>query len=462
MSLAAEMIDPSPVSLPPGPGMPPFVQVLHWVYRPVELLRDSARRFGDAFTIRWPRYPPLVFVSHPDAIRDAFTGDPATFHAGPANVILRPILGDRSLLLLDGERHARERRLMMPPFHGERMHAYGAAMRAIADASIDAWPTGRPFALHERTQAITLDVILRTVFGVDEGAAFARLRGLIQTLLEGSVARLMLLLVDRDGGARGSRILRLLGPLSPWEKLARLLGEIDRILFAEIARRRAGDASREDVLSMLVAARDEHGAPMTDADLRDEMMTLLLAGHETTATTLTWIVHRLLENPDVLARLRDELPEGRDPATCEYLDAVVREAMRLTPIIPIVGRKLLAPARIGALALPAGVVVAPCIYLAHRRADAWPDPERFDPARFLGKKVSPYSFLPFGGGARRCLGMAFAMFEMKLVVAQIVRRAALRHAPGYRGRLVRRGITFALEGGLRLVADRIERAAPRP
>jgi len=440
--------------LPPGPRLPSIVQFLHMGFRPTAFLEECARRWGDPFTLHIPARPPLVMFSDPEAIREIFTGDPEVLHAGEANSILGPIVGEYSLLLLDGARHLRQRRLMLPPFHGERMQAYGRTMREITDRSIDAWPVGRPFPIHDRMQAITLDVILRTVFGLDEGEALARLRERLRRLtafVSGALGVLLLMpWLQRD-----------LGPLTPGGRFARLAREIDDILFAEIARRRAeGVAGRDDILSMLIAARDEGGQPMSDQELRDEMVTLLLAGHETTATSLAWAFHRLLGRPDVLGKLREEVGEGpvepEEIGRLEYLDAMVKETARLNPVIVNVGRRLQAPMRIGGHDLPAGVVASPCIYLTHRRPDLWPDPARFEPERFIGARPSPYAFFPFGGGVRRCIGAAFAAYEMKIVLAEVLARVELHAAPGYTVRTVRRTVTLAPSGGMPVVVDRVE------
>jgi cytochrome P450 len=448
-------------TLPPGPAIPRVLQMLHWIRRPLPFMEDCARAYGDCFTIGFPsipgsparsRRPTFVFFSDPEAIREIFTGDGDGLRAGEANAFLEPLLGEHSLLLLDGARHLRERRMMQPPFHGERMQAYGEVMRDITAAVVDGWPVGRPFPIHREMQRITLEVILRTVFGVDEGPRLVRLRDLLTTLLEqGTKPYALLLQVD-------------LGPWSPWGRLMRIGREVDEMLFAEIARRRAGRSNgRTDVLSMLVEARDEQGQPMTDQELRDEMFTLLVAGHETTATSLAWAFHRLLANPGTLERAREELGRvtgGRplEPsrvASLEYLDAVAKETLRLNPILPVVGRRLAAPMRIGGRELPAGVLATPCIYLAHRRPDIWPHPARFDPDRFIGLRPSPYAFLPFGGGIRRCLGMAFALYEMKVVLAEVLRRVTLRAAPGHQVRVVRRSITLAPSAGMPVVVDAV-------
>jgi cytochrome P450 len=338
---------------------------------------------------------------------------------------------------------------MLPPFHGERMLAYAETMRSVTDAVLERWPVGQPFPIHAEMQTITLEVILRTVFGLDAGE-LAPLRERLARWVASALNPALL----------WSRLQVDLGPLSPWGRLLRLKREIDALLFAEIERRRApGARERADVLSLLVAARDEDGRPMRDEELRDEMMTLLVAGHETTATALAWTFHHLLANPEVLEACRAELRAvvGGGPVRGEHvgklvlLDAVVKETLRLNPVITEVGRRLTHPMRIGGWDLPADVAVGPCIYLVHRRPDVWPDPERFDPGRFLGARPSPYEFLPFGGGSRRCLGMAFALYEMKVVLAAVLSRVDLARAPGYRMKVVRRSITLAPSRGMPVV-----------
>jgi cytochrome P450 len=417
-------------------------------------MEECARKYGDCFTIRFPTSPdPLVFFSDPDAVKEIFTGDPEQLRAGEANVIVRPFLGDYSLIVLDGVRHQRERRLMMPPFHGERMYVYGTVMREITDRTIDAWPVGQPFAIHPHMQQITLNVILRTVFGLAEDATLARLRTLLTDVLAAGANPFMLIpWLQLD-----------LGPYSPWGKQIRRRKEINQLLFAEFARRRSADLSgRDDILSMLMQARDEDGQPLSDQHLRDELMTLLVAGHETTATSLAWMLYRILSRPDVVEKLRTELQEvfGTDPVTpqhvnkLEYLDAVIKETQRLNPILPVVGRRLKTPTTIGGHTLPAGSVAMPCIYLTHRREDVWPQPNEFRPERFLGKKPTPWEFFPFGGGPRFCLGAGFATYEMKIVLAQVLSRTALRVASRRPIRVVRRSITFAPSEGMPVVVEK--------
>ena len=442
--------EPEWPGLPPGPELPPLLQAMRYVQWPGPFLEECARRFGDAFTVRMPGRPPLVLFSHPDAIRDIFTGDPDDLHAGESNAILEPLLGRHSLLLLDGGEHLRERRLVQPPFHGERMVAYGAVMQDIARRAIDAWPVGRGFAIQPEMQGITLDVILRTVFGLDEGPRMTALRReLVELLAVSSNPQLLLAAMQSGGGAPPHG-----AAARPFETRR----SVDQLLLAEIARRRAlPDDDRTDVLSLLLAARDEDGAPLPDQALRDELVTLLVAGHETTATALSWAVHHLLVHPDVRARLADEVRGVDDPlalSRLDWLDAVVKETLRLTPIVPMVGRRLTRPLTVGGHALPAGVIAAPSIVLAHRRPERWPDPDRFAPQRFLDAKPTPYEFLPFGGGVRRCVGAAFALYEMKIVLAEIVRRVELELQPGYEVRVVRRSVTLAPSEGMPVVVAR--------
>jgi len=448
---------PDAPALPPGPRGPVLLQSLRLALRPIETIEACARRWGDAFTLRLLNGT-TVFVSDPAAIRDLHAGDPDVVRAGEAaGKILEPLLGARSLLVLDGERHLRERRLMSPPFHGERVQVYGRLVSEITRRVVGTWPIGRAFPIHHEMQAITLDVIMRAVFGVDDGPKLHDLR-----------RRLLHFLALADGPGAAFLVIPFLqyelGGLTPWGRYVRRARAIDAVLYAEMARRRAaGTAGRSDILSLLLEARDEHGNGMTDHELRDEMFTLLMAGHETTATSLAWVFWHVLRHPRVLARLRDELRgvAGDEPvepaqvARLEYLDAVVKETQRLTPVVPFTGRILHAQARIGGHLLPAGVGVSPAICLTHRRPDLWPEPERFRPERFLGARPGPGEFLPFGGGVRRCIGAAFATYETKVVLAEVLRRAELRIAPGYRMHRVQRAITLAPSRGMPVVLDAV-------
>jgi cytochrome P450 len=407
--------------------------VLRWARSPLDFLDECGRRFGDAFTLRLAAAPPLVCFAHPDAIRDVLTADPDVLRAGETHATIAPLLGDHSLLLLDGGRHVRDRRLMLPPFHGDRVHAYERTMRTVVDRAIDAWPTDQPFSLHGAMQGIALDVIMETVFGSDRPATLGRVRALLIEVL-GLAGGPM-----RVGGGRG--------PARRWREMVRLTAEIDGLLGAEIARRRAAGAT-DGVVDLLMAARDESGDGLDERALRDELMTLLVAGHETTAIALAWLFHRVLGAPELTGGLRDEVTaHGATAAELPLVDAVIKETLRLNPVFLLIGRQVRAAVRVGGWELPAGVVASPCVYLVHRHPDVWPAPARFVPDRFLRARPTPYEYLPFGGGVRRCLGTAFSMLEMRVVAARVLERTRL--APvGAPGEAVRRGLTMAPAGGV--------------
>lgn len=459
------------MALPPGPTDPSALQLARWIRAPVPFMHECARKYGDAFTVRFPRIGPVVMFSNPAAIKDIFMTDPEEAHAGEANLVLRSILGENSLLLLDGKRHIRERKMMMPPFHGERMREYGAAMRDATVRRLRNWPRGKPFALHGETQSITLDVILETVFGF-EGEERARMSRILTRFVDlgtSPLGTLMLLTVPPD------TIEKLLatdsvkvGPFDvarvlPWTPLVRAGKEVDESLYAILRQRRASaeTAKKNDVLSLLLSARDEHGKPMSDVELRDEMLTLLLAGHETTATTLAWTVHFVLKHPQVHAKLVAEIDRVRgdrplaidDIPKLEYLEATIKESMRVMPIVSLIGRRLQKPMRIGGFDLERGDGAVGCIHLTHRNPAVWADPDRFEPERFLTRKPTAYEWFPFGGGTRRCLGMAFAMYEMRIVLAEIFSRCTLRAVDADDVVPVRRGITLAPKGGVRVIAE---------
>jgi cytochrome P450 family 135 len=415
--------------LPPGPRMPRAVQTAIWFRRAQWMQDQCAARFGDTFTLRILNEGRWVVISHPDHVKQVFTGDPRVFHAGEGNRILLPVLGEHSVLLLDDGAHIEQRKLLLPPFHGKRMKRYGELMAEIAAAEIERWPRDEPYRLRPRMQAVTLEIILRAVFGVGEGERLERLRAELRRLLDlVTNPRLMLFPV-------------LLGPerLARFKPFLRDVARVDAPIYEEIAeRRRASDlAERDDILSLLLQTRHEDGSPMSDTELRDELVTLLVAGHETTATALAWAVERLVHHPDKLDRLTEEVRDGESG----YLDAVVTETLRLRPVISAVARKLTEPVEIGGWKLPAGVIVTPSIYLVHRRPDVYPEPERFLPERFMDNPPGTYTWIPFGGGVRRCLGGAFAQFEMSAVLSELVRRCRLEPARREPERVLRRAIT---------------------
>jgi cytochrome P450 len=395
-------------------------------------------RYGDIFTLKIAHEGKWVLLAHPDMVKQVFTGDPAVFHAGEGNVILRPLVGSNSVLQLDDAPHMAQRKLLLPPFHGERMQSYGELITEVAEREIDSWPADAPFAVWPRMQAITLEVILRAVFGLEEGERFEALRRRLREVLEASTNTMTMGLLALIGPERITRLPMFRRELDP----------INELIYAEIRERREdpGLADREDILSLLLQARHEDGEPMSDEELRDELVTLLVAGHETTATSLAWSIERLVRHPEKLERLRDEVAAGDD----EYLDAVCKETLRLRPVLPVVARVLKEEVEIGGYRLPAGVTVTPCIHLIHRRPDIYPEPRRFRPERFLEQPAGTYTWIPFGGGVRRCLGATFALFEMRQVLSSIVSRVELRPASGEGERVTRRAITLSPAHGTKV------------
>ena len=417
-------------SLPPGPRMPRVMQTAIWARRAQWMLAQSAARFGETFTLRILHEGTWVMLSNPEHVKQVFTGDPKVFHAGEGNRILLPVLGPHSLLLLDEDAHMQQRKLLLPPFHGARMQGYRDLMQEVASAEMQTWPRGETYRLRPRMQALTLEIILRTVFGLREGERIERVRCELRSLLNLLTSPQALLLPVLMGPER-------LAGFGPFRGLLR---RVDRLIYEEIAERRtSGDlAEREDILSLLLLARDaDSGEQMSDSELRDELLTLLVAGHETTANALAWAVERLAHHPQKLTRIKEEVHSGETT----YLDAVVTETLRLRPVISLVARRLTAPVQIGEWLLPAGVTVTPAIYLVHRRPDIYPEPERFLPERFLDKQPGTYTWIPFGGGVRRCLGGAFAQFEMAVVLAELVKRWDVTPARPESEPVLRRAIT---------------------
>ena len=415
--------------LPPGPRMGRVPQTAIWSRKAQWLLEQGRARFGRMFTLKIAYEGDWVVISDPELVKQVFTGDPRVFHAGEGNQILRPVLGDNSVLVLDEKKHIEQRKLLLPPFHGERMQAYGEKMAEIAAREIESWPTGVPYKLRPRMQAITLEIVLETVFGIHGGERMGQLREALREFLDltsNPKALLPILLVGPD------RITRVPAFRRRVERVDRLLGEeMDE-------RRRAEDlAERDDVLSMLIGARHEDGSPMSDAEIRDELLTLLVAGHETTATALSWAMERLTRHPEKLERLRSEVEAGEEA----YLTATIQETLRLRPVIVVVIRKLTEPVELGGYELPAGARVVPSIHLIHRDPETYPEPDRFLPERFLDNPPGTYTWIPFGGGVRRCLGAAFAQFEMAVVLRELVRRHGIAPANPAPERPFRRAIT---------------------
>jgi cytochrome P450 len=429
---------------PPGSKLPAALQALRYVRDPLGFLIRMQRRYGDVFALRFPYFGRLVYVAEPSLVKQLFTGSPRQLHAGEANAtVLEPALGPNSVLTLDEDAHMRQRKLLLPPFHGEQIRRYGELIREIAVKEMEGWPVGEPFSLRPHTQRITLAVIMRAVFGVHDEERLARFERLIERFSARVSAVLAFPMLRRD-----------LGPWSPWSRFQRARAELDAFVYEEIALRRAeleaGREGHDDVLSLLLAARHDDGSPMSDAELRDELVTVLGAGHETTATGLAWAMERLLRAPRAMARLRESVAAGED----EYLDATIKETLRARPVIVDVARRLTEPLEIGGYRLPAGAYVMAAIAPMHYREDLFPQPQEFRPERFVGERADNYAWIPFGGGVRRCIGAAFAEYEMRIVLRELVARAELS-APDPRPERVKvRNITLAPAKGTRVRLDR--------
>jgi cytochrome P450 len=427
--------------LPPGPGWPRWLQTLGFIFGGARFLEACRRRYGDAVTLGTLFDEKFVMVFSPELVRTVFQGSNDQLHAGEANALLGPILGERSVLLLDGSEHLRHRRLMLPSFHGRQMRAHVETMRECTDFEIDAWPVGEPFALLASMQSLTLRVILQAVFGYRPGPAEEELRRRLRTMVEPLARPRGMLMV----GA----LIRGRGQSRAAAEFERRKQAVDEIIYAEIARRREDPqlAERDDVFSALLLARDEDGEVLSDREVRDELLTLLLAGHETTATGLAWTFDLVLRDPRVASALA-----GGDDG---YADAVVKEALRIRPVIPGIGRVVRGePFALGEYAVPPGVEINPSIRVIHRRADLYEQPGRFRPERFLGPDApDTYTWVPFGGGTRRCLGASFALTEMRVVLQRVLARTQLRPVDAKPAKAQFRAITLAPKGGVQVVMD---------
>jgi cytochrome P450 family 135 len=449
MTSTSERITPEPETLapgapmPPGPRLPRVVQTAGFMFGGVRYLDACRRRYGNAVTFSTLFDERFVMIFDPELVKQVFQGSNEQLHAGEANALLGPIVGERSVLLLDGAEHLRHRKLMLPAFHGRQMLAHTQTMRACADLEIDAWPVGEPFALLPSLQSLTLRVILRAVFGYEPGPAEAELRERLRAMVDPLARPRGLMVVS-------AIVRRRRDPSAAVRAFEQRRRAVDELVYAEISRRRQDPDldQRDDVFSALLLARDEDGEPLTDREVRDELLTLLLAGHETTANGLAWTLDLLLHDHRALevARERDE----------RYLDAVVKEALRIRPVIPAVGRVVReAPFRLNGYEVPVGVEINPSIRTMHRRGDLYPSPTMFWPERFLGSDPpDTYTWVPFGGGTRRCLGASFAQTEMRIVLERVLARAQLRAADRDLAKGQLRAITLSPKGGVRVIQER--------
>jgi cytochrome P450 len=416
--------------LPPGPRLPRAIQTVGWWSRPIGFLERSRARYGKRFTLRVLGTPPFVMLSDPDDVKQVFTAPPEVLHPGEGAKVLEPIVGRNSVILLDEGEHLEQRKLMLPSFHGEKMERLSGLMADVAETEVAGWPRGDAVPLHARFQALTLEIILRAVFGLQSGQRLESLRARLTEILEFGGSPLSLL-----------PPLRLpLGGRGPWERFVHRRDEVDRLLLEQIAERRDDRTDRDDVLAMLLAARHEDGSPMSDQELRDELMTLLVAGHETTASELAWAFERLARSPAVVARLRDEIDACDGDA---YLTATIQETLRRRPVLPNAAPRLvMSPIEVGGWTYPPGTALVANAYLIHHDPEIYPDPYEFRPERFLDSSPGTYTWIPFGGGRRRCLGASFATLEMKIVVRAVLAAAAPLADNGFEPPK-RRGITIS-------------------
>jgi cytochrome P450 len=437
--------------LPPGSTAPSWFQTVNWQTRPIAFFERCRARYGKRFTVRLMATPPFVFVTDPDEIKQVFTAPPDVLHPGEGARILEPVVGANSVILLDENPHITQRKLMLPAFHGERMKRLTGLMTEVAEREVESWPTDRPMESHPRFQALTLEVILRAVFGLDPGPRLERLRTLLTRMATEAVKPF-------------SALPQLQDDWNPrWRRFVARRAEVDQMLYEQVDERRAEGGDRDDVLSMLLEARHEDGSPMSHSELRDELMTLLVAGHETTASSLAWSFERLVREPRVVARLQQEIDSGDGE---EYLTATVQETLRARPVLPNSAPRLVRkPVEIGGWSYEPDppVVVSPCAYLVHHDPDIYDDPYTFRPERFLDEPPGTYTWIPFGGGRRRCLGASFALMEMKIVLRAVLERRDLRDAGRGLERSRRRSITIAPRaGGAAVLPEREARPAELP
>src|SRR5919199_5866018 len=417
------------MKLPDGPRTPSLLQTIQLIAQPTQFLDVCRERYGDPFTLRvlGLNSPPVVFFSQPQAIQEIFTLPSSQLDFRKATHVFEPLMGSQSLILQEGRSHQRQRQLMMPPFKSDRMKSYGQLICEITEQAMTQWKPGLSFSIHKAMPEITLQIILRVVFGIDPGPRYQQLEKLLSSLLEDVTTPLYSSLfffppLQQD-----------LGAWSPWGHFLRRRQQIDDLIYAEITERREhANESRTDILSMLISARDENGQQMSDVELRDQLVSLLLLGYETTAAALTWAFYWIHSCTSVCETLRRELDDSGNNikpetmAQLPYLTAVCAETLRVNPIALIcTPRRALEPVQVAGYHFDTGTILVPCIYLAHRRPEVFPDAQQFKPDRFLNQKFSPFEYLPFGGGARGCIGMAFSMFEMKLVLATILSRYQL-------------------------------------
>jgi cytochrome P450 len=440
-------------NLPPGSTMPPLLRRIKFVAQPVKYVEDFGKVYGDNFTV-WGRNSPLIYFSHPKALEQIFTADPSYFKVGRGNIGLKFLVGDRSILLLDGTEHYRQKQLLTPAFHGERMRTHGYEIQEITQQVTQQWQMGKPFNIRNSIQEITLRVILRVVFGLDQGEMYEKLQRSLTSLLDFMSSSIMsaiffFKIIQKD-----------LGAWSPWGRILRQKNHIDELIYNLIQQHRSeSNQHRQDILSLMMAAKDQNGEGMSDQELSNELITLLIAGHETSASAVTWILYWLDQLPEVKAKLLQELAtlgDNTDPSLMTklpYLTAVCQETLRIYPVtMGGLVRIVKKPIEIMGYQVPVGASIIPSIYLAHHREEVYPQSKQFKPERFLERQYSPYEYLPFGGGNRRCIGSAFALYEIKIIAATILSQFQLSLLNKSPVMPVRRGLTLAAPAGMKMIA----------
>jgi cytochrome P450 family 135 len=437
------------IALPPGPAAPASVQTLNWWFRPIQMMERARSRYGPVFSLRLGPGSPVVMVAEPRIGKAVMTGDPEIFRAGDTNGLFRPLMGSNSLLLLDGEEHLRHRRMLLPAFGAGHGRRFADQVREIAEERVSTWEPGQRLTLHDEMEAISFESIMRVVFGADPDDAHEPLRKLVPDMMDRCDSPFALI----------PWFHRNLAGMSPWARLMKIVDRIDDALYESIRQRRSDPLAefREDVLSVLVRATQEDGTPVSDRAIRDELLTLIMAGYETTTGALAWSLERLMRTPPAMERLREELRDGKD----EYLSAVVKETLRSRPVVPLVARRLLESQRVEGHTFPAGTIVMTSIYLIHHDPDIFPQPYEFRPERFLDGAADETLWIPFGGGTRRCLGAAFAQAEMKVVLSEVLTRTQLEPVGRKPEDYKRKRFTFSPDhGAAARVAD--SQPATRP
>jgi cytochrome P450 len=434
---------PAAQSLPPGPRMPTALQTLGWWARPTAFMERCRERYGHRFTIRLLAQAPFVMISDPAELKQLFTAPADVLHPGEGARILEPIVGPNSILLLDEGAHLSQRKLVLPAFHGERMAGLADVIADVARSEIERWPRDEEIRMHPRLQALTMEVILQTVFGLRSGERLDGLRVALTEMLDFGLNPLSLL-------PPAQRAPFGLGPVAAFNRSRQ---RADELIYAEISERRAaGDTDRGDVLSTFLAATHEDGSPMSDEEVHDELLTLLVAGHETTATELAWALERLAREPGVLARLVEEVDSGDDDT---YMTAVIRETLRRRPVLTNAApRTVKKPIEIGGFHYEPGVHLVANAYLVQHDPEIYPDPYAFRPERFLDSDPGTYTWIPFGGGRRRCVGASFAMLEMGIVLRELLRGTEVRAVRPAAEAHQRRAITVTPASGAETVLRR--------